>query len=404
MNNFAALYRYEWKKLWQKKLVWIMFLLLAVTIGFSCCADLFGAYYVEGVAVDTHYHMFVTDTAYAKALSGRAIGQALLEETITAYRKIPENSGTNYSLTEEYQRYARPYSAIFNFIKNTTPMQSSEVRLNWEPNEQDLYDQRQLYLMEGMGSHRLTEGEIQFWQAQEAQIPKPLTYEYHEGYNKLLSIFQTVAVMELLFVSIALSGIFFDEHTRKTDQIILACPLGKGKLYWAKIGAGLSLSVLSAVLLSAIAFLTVFLLHGTEGFGAAFQLMYTRNSSPITCGQAIFIAYGCLVVSAAAVGIFVMVLSELLHSNMAALTMSVGMVFLSMILNIPEQYRVLSQIWDWLPWCFLGPWNVFGCYTLPVFGHYLVSWQAVPLLCLGAGIAMAFAGRACYRRYQVSGR
>ncbi len=121
MNNFTALYRYEWKKLWQKKLVWLMFLLLAVTIGFSCCADLIGAYYVEGVAVDTNYHMFVTDTAYAKALSGRAIDQALLEETITAYGKIPENPGTNYSLTEEYQRYARPYSAIFNFVKKYHP-------------------------------------------------------------------------------------------------------------------------------------------------------------------------------------------------------------------------------------------------------------------------------------------
>ncbi len=401
MNNFMALYRYECKKLLQKKLVWILFVLLAATVGFSCCTDLLGTYYVDGVAVDTNYHMYVTDTAYAKALSGRAIDQALLEETVAAYRKIPEDSGKHYILTEEYQRYARPYSSIFNFIHNTIPMQATDVRLNWEPNEQELYDQRQLALMEGMRGYRLTDGEIQFWQEREAQIPKPLVYEYHEGYGKHLIMFQTVGVMELLFVSIVLAGIFYEEHTRKTDQIILACPLGKGKLYWAKIGAGLSFSVLSAVLLSGVVFLVVSLLYGVEGFGAAFQLLY---SDPITCGQAILIAYGCLVVAAATVGVFVMVLSEVLHSNMGALTVSIGIVFLSMLLNIPEQYRVLCQIWDWLPWCFLKPWNVFGHYTLPVFGLFLAPWQAAPLYYMAAGAAMAFAGRLCYKRYQVSGR
>ncbi len=179
---------------------------------------------------------------------------------------------------------------------------------------------------------------------------------------------------------------------------------GKTKLYWAKIAAGISFSIISTFIMFAVAFLAALCLYGTKGFNAAFQLIYPHNLDPITCGQAILMAYGCMVFSAVIVGVFVMVLSELLHSNIAVLSVSMGMLFLATILNIPEQYRVLAQIYDWLPWCFLATWNVFGQYTLPVFGYYFTPWQAVPLIYLIGSIAIAFLGEPLYKRYQINGR
>ncbi len=404
MGNFAALYCYECKKLVKKKILWITFLLVAAAILCSSCIDVVGEYYVDGVLVDTNYNLYVADRAYAQALSGRPIDQTLLEETIAAYRKIPEEPENHYTLTREYQTYARPYSAIFNFIHETTHMQSSQIRLTWQPSEGDLYAKRLEFLEDLRKEYRLSQGEMAFWQNREAQIPKPIVYEDQGSWDKLLSAFQTVGLLELLLVSISLSGIFYDEHTRKTDQILLACPLGKEKLYWAKLGAGISFSAVSAFLLTVTAFGAAFVLYGTEGFEAAFQLMYPRSSDPITCGQAMLLAYGCMGMAAVAVGIFVMVLSELLHGNLAALSVSVGLMLLAMIVSIPAQYRVSAQIWDWLPWCFLTPWNVFGCYTLPLFGQYLSPWQAVPGIYLAASIALALLGKPLYKHYQVSGR
>ncbi len=404
MNNFITLYRYELKKLLKKKLIWVTFLLFAVVMIFSFSVELIGNYYVDGEFADTSYNMYETDKAYAKALDGRAIDQTLLEETITAYRKIPGNTEKHYTLTEEYQRYARPYSAIFSFIHGTTAMQSAEVRLSWQPSENDLYAGRQSFLTELMEEKELSEGEIQFWQNREAQITKPFVYEEHGGYDKLLSVFQTMGLFVLLFISISLSGIFYEEHARKTDQIMLACPFGKTKLYWVKLVAGISFSVISTIVMCTLAFLTTFCLYGLNGFGAAFQLMYTRNSDPITCGQAILIAYGCMVIAAAAVSVFVMVLSELLRSNIATLAVSAGLLILPMIVSVPEQYRVLAQIWDWLPWCFLAPWNVFNHYTLSLFGCYFTPWQAVSIIYVIVGTVLVLIGKPLYKRYQINGR
>ena len=93
MNNLNLLYRYELKKITGRKLFWITLLLCLLTIISVPALSLTGKYYVDGVFADTHYHMFLVDQAYEKALSGRAIDQTLLKETLTAYRKIQDPEG-----------------------------------------------------------------------------------------------------------------------------------------------------------------------------------------------------------------------------------------------------------------------------------------------------------------------
>lgn len=404
MNNFRVLYRYECKKLIGRRIVWITFALCIVAIIVSLCIPFIGSYYAGGELIDTNFNMYQTDKRYSEALSGREINQELLEETIAAYRKIPYTKELQYSLTEEYQQFARPYSAIFHFIVGTTNMQTSDVILSWQANEDDLYTQRQMWLNSLWEDLGLSKGEIDFWKMQETQIKTPFVYQHHEAYSTLISCYQTVGLLVLLLIAICLSGVFSEEHTRKTDQIILCSPLGKTWIYWAKIAAGISFAVISTILLSLFTFITTICLHGADGFHAAFQLIYISNSDPITCGQAILIAFGSMIFAAIVTSIFVMVLSELLHSNIATLAVSTGLLIMAMIVVVPEQYRILAQIWDWLPWCFLAPWNVFGKYTLSIFGHYFTAWQAVPIIYLVASIVIATVGKPIYQRFQVSGR
>ena len=264
MNNFIILYRYEWKKLLNKKIVWITFALCIVIIIVSLSVPFIGSYYVGGEWIDTKLHMYQTDKHYSESLSGREINQELLEETIEAYRKIPYTKELKYSLTEEYQQYARPYSAIFNFIVGTTNMQSSDVILSWQPNEHDLYEKRQQWLNSIWEEFGLSKGEIDFWQERELQIKTPIVYEHQEAYNTLLSCYQTIGLFVLLLIAICLSGIFSEEHTRKTDQIILCSPLGKTFVYWVKITTGISFAVVSTLLLSLFTFILTICLHGAD--------------------------------------------------------------------------------------------------------------------------------------------
>ena len=404
MNNFGTLYGYECKKLFRKKMVWISLTLCIITVAFSLIAPILGGYYVDGKLIDTNYNMYKEEKHYADLLDGREINQELIQQTVDAYRKIPATTENHYTLTQEYQQYARQYSEIFNFIRGISGMETSEIMRTWHANEDDMYAKRQAWLTSMREDMKLSNGEIQFWESQEEKIVTPYVYQKHNGYSTLLSSYQTVGIIVLMLIAICLSGIFSNEHTRKTDQIILSSTLGKTQLYRAKIMAGISFAVIITVLFLTTVFLTTVYLYGTENFNAAFQLIYFSNSNPISCGQAILISYVNMIITAVFVSVFVMVLSELLHSNIATVAVLTALTITPMVLNVPEHYRVLSQIWDWFPWRYLAPWSVFGNYTLCIFGHYLTSWQAVPIIYIFISAIITFIGKPIYKRFQVSGR
>lgn len=367
MKHFGTLYLFEWKKLLGKRIVWISFLLVLLMLAIAVFSPLFGGYYIDGKYMGTTYEMHQTDRAYAKTLNGRKIDQNLLEETIEAYRKIPKDLDIHYMATDEYQKYARPYSEIFVFLRQMTGMMTSELMYSWEPDENDLSAKRRAYLLSYWKEQRLSAGEVEFWSSLENQIKTPYIYQEHGGYNIIFSCYQGIGFFMLMLI-------------------------------------GISFSVLSAFLLFAFYALCAFCLYGAEGFGAAYQFRDALCSDPLSCGQALLIDLFLLLIVAVFVSIFVMVLSELLQSGTATLAVSAGLLLLSIIVRVPQQYRVPAQIWNWLPWSFLAPLNVFGNYTLCVFGHYFTPWQAVPVLYLAAGVAIAALGKPVYQRFQVSGR
>lgn len=414
MKQLGVLYRYELKKIIKRKLVWVtLFICMAVT-AVSVFSNLTGSYYVDGEIVDTHYHMFLVDSGYSRNLSGRKIDQELLTEVMEAYGKIPPTAD-RYSLTEEYQTYARPYSAIFNTIRWWSDMDTEELMgrktdegevTGWKADEEELYDLKAAACEEYCEQLFLTDKEKAFWAEKEAQTDMPITYFYHDGYSDLMRKVEVVGMLMLLLTAVCLSGVFPEEHMRRTDQLMLSSVWGKNDVYWAKILAGISVSITASLLMTGFTAGLSLGIYGSEGFQAAFQLYPSNNlySYPMTIGQACLIAYGMLLITAILASLFVMVLSELLHSSIATLSIFTGIIIAGMICNVPAQYRILAQIWNWLPMTILDSWNIFDLRLLTVFGHHFVSWQAVPVIYILCSIGLAAAGRYVYKGYQVSGR
>lgn len=404
MKQLGVLYRYELKKIIKRKLVWITLFICMAFTAVSVLSNLMGSYYVDGEIVDTHYHMFLVDSGYSRNLSGRKIDQELLEEVTEAYGKIPP-AADRYTLTEEYQTYARPYSVIMNMIRWWSGMDVDEV-MEWKADEGELYALKEDVCREFCEQLFLTDKEKAFWAEKEVQTDKPVTYFYHEGYADLMRKVKVVGMLMLLLTAVCLSGMFPEEHIRRTDQLMLSSIWGKSDVYWAKILAGISISVAASLLMTGLAAALSLGIYGIEGFGAAFQLYPSNNqySYPLTMGQACLIAYGMLLITAILASLFVMVLSELLYSSIATLSVCTGIIIAGMICNIPAQYRILAQIWNWLPITVLNSRNIFDLRLLTVFAHSFVLWQAVPVIYILCSIGLAAAGRYVYKGYQVSGR
>ena len=402
MNNFTVLTRYELKKLFQKKILWVTLLVCFLGIAFTLLFPLAGNYYVDGMYIDSNYNMHITDQGYRMALDGRAIDGALLEETIAAYRHVPMDKSP-YSLTEEYQVYARPYSAVFQLIRAWTGL-APEAAANWSPDEDALYDAMEQTMHTAWGYNYLNDREIAYWESQLSKLQTPFVYAQHDGYMYILEVFLTVGFMMLLYIAIVLSNVFPDEHTHRTDQLVLSTPMGRSTVYWAKLTAGVIAGLTGALLMTLLTWSVALCVYGTGGFDVPVQLFYTSYAGNLTIGQACVIAYGCLLITSVLMTIVVMFLSELLRSGIAALSVTTAMLLASALLQVPPQYRLLGQLWDYFPTSFLAMWNVFDCRLVSLFGVQFTSYQIVPVIYLIAAVGLSLLGKKLYVRYQVTGR
>lgn len=102
-------------------------------------------------------------------------------------------------------------------------------------------------------------------------------------------------------------------------------------------------------------------------------------------------------------GVFVMMLSEVLHSSVGTLAIIIGIIFVPMFFSIPQEYRLLAQLWSYLPGNFVVG-NIFSMRTVVVFGKVFLSWQAVWVLYTVLGSLFAFVAKRVFVKYQVSGR
>lgn len=407
MKNLGILYKFELGKILRRRTSWITIIITLLLVLGTLGLDSLGGYFVNGVQVDTNFHMNQIFKADQMKLDGRAIDQALLEEMREGYGRIPKeaiNGAVPYIGTKEYQTYARPYSAIFNFVRSAGNMNTSEVMV-WKADEQELYQRRQQAVEKDWEGYLLAEEEKEFWKEQEEKLKWPVTFRFKEGYWHLLDGTYTIGLLILIAVNICLAGVFADEQSRKMDQLILSSKYGKTPVYLAKILAGVSFAAGFSFLVLLLSLLEIRFLYGLEGFSADFRLIMPGYSYPLNVGESVIVTWGLVIVVAIFIGVFAMFLSELFHNSLGTLALTLGLIILCMFVStVPEHYRVLSQIWSYLPVNAMAVWNIFDCRTVPILGKTLVYWQAAPILYLILGGVLAVIGKGRYDKCQVSGR
>lgn len=404
MSNFGTIYKYELRKIAGKKLFIICFILCAVISLSGFYFRYMGNVYIDGVMIDTNANYHKQDIAYAKALDSRVIDDTLLSEMVAAYRKVPYVEGKHYSGTDEYQKYARPYSAIFNFVRQCGDYGTAYLMYEWQPSEADFYAKRGEMLEKSWNDLFLAESEKQFWRKKEAAIPKPVTFYETTAYDEMFGVYQTAAIMLLIVISICLAGVFANESSRRTDRIILCTKNGRTTLYLAKILAGITVCAGSALILSILIWIAATSLYGFSGTNAAFQFIFQYSSLPISCLEAILIAFAILIVTSVMFGVMVMLLSLITRSSIASMAISIALIVGGMMVSIPDDFRVLCQLWDSLPWVFNMVWSIFSERTFPGIGTRLTPYQAVPVIYLAVGAIFSAVGGIVWKRIQTVSR
>lgn len=380
MCNFGTLYFYELKKILQKKMVWITFgIILGFVILMGAGDIIFMSYEEDGQKI-SGYEKMVSERENARALAGRVIDDQLLNEM--------------------KQDDAKKFDAIYQIVRH---LKNSDEEV-MSTDETDLYQTRAGNIESLFADQELTEGEISYWKEKEAGIAVPFVYEYTGGYAHCIDLFYNLHVFMVMMIAISLAGVFAEEHLRKTDQLILGSRYGKHILYFAKLGAGVSVGLGSTGILLFTGAALSFVIYGTDGFHGAIQLVIMQSSWQLGVGETCLFLGMLLLVLAVLYSVLTMFLSEGLRSSAATMALILGMFFITFFFNLPGQHRILSRILGLMPAKIMRANGWADLRLVKMFGTYFMSYQFAPCLYTVVIIIMIFAGKRIYEHFQVSGR
>lgn len=409
----GTLVSYEVKKILKKKSTLVAFIILfALHLVAVCISGSLGTTYVDGEFYETHYERNKIDRANGIALSGRRIDEELLTEMSEAYQKV-DWSTPDYMWTDTYKEEVRKYSDLETRFKvmglwgNALSEVIAEKMVKQSTTEK-VYTIRKEVQQQAYDVYVLSEQDIAYWQEKDAEIEVPFTYEYASGFDSMLGG-QGIYMMCMLltfFIAISMVSVFAEEHSRKTDQLILCARYGKDRLYIAKLVAGSLVVFAINILFVVTAVIGKTFSYGPEGFRAALQLITVYwYPYALSVGETTLIAIGLLCLSSVMVTIFTMLLAEVLKNSVGAMAIVTGGLFVARLVSIPPSMGILSQLWSYLPINILKIDEGFTDLRLVhFFGTKLTTWQFAPILYLILIGVMVWGGSKVYKNYQVSGR
>ena len=371
----AELYRFELKKCLQQKVLWITggILLLCLCLwGAAACLQTTDSGLRGEEIIRLHREG-------AAALAGETVDQDMLDQFRPAYEKMVFAGDA---------RELMGCIDLYEFLGHVLDTAASAEILAVD--QQMLYDRLEDKLRTGAEKGSTTEQAASYWQSKvQQQLSQPLVYGgYHEGWSQMASLMKVMTFLEVLFLSVALSGMFPQEAQHRTDQLILSSRRGRTALYTGKLLAGLTVGVG----------------FGLEGVGvsALFTLLMPLGAS---IGQVTLLLFGAFLAAAAVTSLAAMVLSQVTRNSVATMGILVGILLLTTLITaVPESPRLLSVLWYLLPSNFVSLQGAFRYDLLSVGGLSLTTWQVTPVVYLLLTALLALGGRRLYRRCQVGAR
>ena len=420
---------FELRKIVKKRSFVIAFFVFTAIQTFLAFSGCLGNTYINGELLETHMERNKKDLEYGRAFSGRTVDEALLREIEAVMSKVDiiirelrsglyieaetatsnadmTDDGVSYMLTDMYQNEVRPYEGIFNQIKGMAGMQGLSVL---SLSEEEFYAHVDELREDMYAGYGLSEKEKKYWQTKADSLPDKLTYEYSLAYESLIHMHGSYMTLMLLtfFLSMVMVNVFMVEANQRTDQLVFSTRLGRGKLYGAKLLAGILVTFVVTILFVLIDVIGNATAYGWDGFHASLQsIMATWYPYPLSAGETWLIMLGILVLSAILIAVITMVLAWVIKNSVFTIAIMIGGLFVARLIPVPPlEWGLISQLWNMIPINLLKFDQGFSdmrLYSLP--GISLTPWQFAPILFVFLGVCVIFAGKMSFCKAQIKGR
>lgn len=343
LNNFGIMYLSEIKKIIFKKSVWI-------AIGASIAVVLLIG--LTNLSADGHEAYVKSQEKTLLEISGQKIDQQFFD---SFHNDINNEITNNWDIYEKMSAYdpgvvyqnastavgkEALYNLIYNVIRDREKVSTCNENIFYEAMRENIIND----------GHEIgaTDEEIAVWLECFDNIEKPFTYSYALGYSNLIEVLFLIGWMIIICTSIALSGVFADEKTNKTDALILSSRNGRIPICIVKMIASITVSLMQTFILlgSCIGVMLVF--YGNHGWSAMIQNVIPSSAWNITIGQ-MFMIYVCLaIVSSIFFAMTNILISHVTNSTVITMAMHAAFVFIGLF-NVPAKLGTIAKIWQLRP-------------------------------------------------------
>lgn len=395
MKNLGILFRYEMKKIWRRKLTWVVVILLAGIFSYSTInsqrSGISGTFTITNEnGEEISQYLSVNDQFKIKIEGSQLLSGQLIDESFfnTAKETIPLSAESqdqkSYFLLIDPSYYDF-YSFYGDFLDGTA---------------EDYYTQRDEAIKYNLQRAGLSSDEMDYWENIAEQVETPFVYQQISGGQALLDVLGSggIAIIIPLLAGILLCELFSQERRTKVDKLIFSTQRGRFPLYLAKVLAG-EISVLLAVaIISGVSIATNLLVYGYSSLSGAIQLLPWLWSSilPITIGQAVLMLLMLLLTYGLLCGAITAMVSALSGSGVVSLAISIGIMLLTM-----RQYDV-SWV-EYLPANLVDQHTFMSLTLTNIFGINLNFFQSGLLLYMALAFLLFILCWLCWRWKAIKG-
>lgn len=426
MNNFWYLVRFEFKKVFQRKAVWVAILFCIGCLAVSAFSSISGGHFWHKAGSDlTQYEAMKRDRATIQSKRGD-ITPELVSEAIRSNSEMIANDD-NYLINDygrhlkedAYIKYVLPYEHIARLVNVVY-----EDDLDWVSEadglllvsikrekaidripleEAEHFDEASIEFAKAkvMRDTGLSAAEVEKNFEMIDQIKRPLYNDYCGGYQQYIYSAKGLALTVMFMILLLLAPLFSNEYEDKVEQIMLCSKNGKSSLCKAKLFVSVTVSFLSSVLIMGIGWLSILMVLGFEGADVPIQVLNPSYTYPVTLLEACQIHFISVILASALFGSLIAFLSAKSRRTSSVIIVGTLLTIVPMFIWMPlSSSRLLYDLLQ------LFPVNAvtfgFDRHFIDIFGMLIAPYKfnwAVDVLLVIAFYAMAMC---CFKNHQTT--
>lgn len=280
--------RYEWKKMFSKKVNRVLLLILSgLTLAFSYFA-VTSSFYVDEHGVEHSGINAVPNLTKVRREWRGVLTSEMIEKALVQRQKLDRTYGEEIP-NEVYGKEIQGYDDVIHFVNAVLRADGeydSRAMLRLHPEKFGvIYQMREENLRKMVSNTGKNERQQAFLEKIYSKVKTPFYYEPYETWEILFRYTNILGLIMALFLTIPVAGVFVDEFQTRAEAVFFSTKYGRKKAIWSKIGAVFLL--VSAVYWGIMLLFTLICVGvmGASGHSVSYSINFTYTLYPWTFFQ-----------------------------------------------------------------------------------------------------------------------